>query len=118
MSEYISPKMRFTILNRDGFRCKYCGRSAEETKLEVDHIIPVARGGKSVEENLITACMECNRGKSAVPLRPSSAHWTQMEKIGPFLLGRCSACGYQTELHVKPNFCPVCGAKMNMEEEQ
>jgi hypothetical protein len=32
--------------------------------LEVDHIIPVVSGGKNTEDNLITACFDCNRGKA------------------------------------------------------
>jgi 5-methylcytosine-specific restriction endonuclease McrA len=62
----ISNGKRFNIFNRDNFRCTYCGRSSSEdgVKLEVDHIIPVAKGGKNTEENLTTACYECNRGKN------------------------------------------------------
>ena len=42
----ISNGKRFNIFNRDNFRCTYCGRSSSEdgVKLEVDHIIPVAKG--------------------------------------------------------------------------
>ena len=63
----ISNGKRFNIFNRDNFRCTYCGRSSSEdgVKLEVDHIIPVAKGGKNTEENLTTACYQCNRGKNA-----------------------------------------------------
>jgi 5-methylcytosine-specific restriction endonuclease McrA len=61
----ISTGTRFDILNRDGFRCKYCGRTAEEdnVKLHVDHIVPVSAGGKNTESNLATSCQECNMGK-------------------------------------------------------
>lgn len=61
---YISPKVRFEVLKRDGFRCAYCGRSSEEAPLEVDHIIPRVQGGSDDKSNLITACKECNVGKS------------------------------------------------------
>lgn len=60
----LSKQSRFRIFTRDGFRCRYCGRSSEETTLEVDHIIPVAKGGTNDDANLITACIDCNRGKS------------------------------------------------------
>jgi len=65
-----SKAERFNIFNRDNFRCSYCGRSPSEdgVKLEVDHIIPVAKGGKNTEENLTTACYECNRGKNTKSL--------------------------------------------------
>jgi len=52
------------ILRRDGYRCAYCGVTAKERRLEVDHIVPVSRGGKSVDDNLVAACWQCNNGKS------------------------------------------------------
>lgn len=54
---------RFKVLMRDGFKCRYCGKSADEKELEVDHIIPRSRGGSSDLSNLVTSCFECNRGK-------------------------------------------------------
>lgn len=62
----ISPKLRFAILARDKFACHYCGKIAPNTLLSVDHIIPVSKGGGNEESNLITACFECNAGKSDV----------------------------------------------------
>jgi len=56
---------RFQILQRDGFKCKLCGRSPPEVKLHIDHWIPKSKGGLDIEENLITACSECNLSKSA-----------------------------------------------------
>lgn len=50
---------------RDAFRCQYCGRSAPDVVLEVDHIKPIAKGGIDTLDNLITACEECNLGKGA-----------------------------------------------------
>lgn len=58
-----SKRIRVEVLSRDGFKCKYCGKSAEETVLEIDHIVPVSKGGKSILDNLITLCIDCNRGK-------------------------------------------------------
>ena len=56
---------RYDIMKRDHFQCQLCGRTqADGVKLEVDHIIPVSKGGKTVDENLRTLCNECNRGKS------------------------------------------------------
>lgn len=59
----ISKKLRFEVFKRDSFRCQYCGRSAPDVILEVDHIVPVAKGGKNDVMNLITSCRDCNRGK-------------------------------------------------------
>ncbi len=68
-AEYARRKMtdslRYDILKRDNFHCVLCGRGPEDgVKLEVDHIIPVSKGGATVRENLRTLCRECNAGKS------------------------------------------------------
>jgi hypothetical protein len=67
----ISPKLRFRILSRDGFKCQYCGAQAPDVRLEVDHLIPVSQGGETVEDNLAAACWDCNRGKGAGPINHS-----------------------------------------------
>ncbi|MEN6290684.1 MAG: HNH endonuclease [Methanobacterium sp.] len=59
----VHQKIRFRILHRDNFTCQYCGRRAPEVVLEVDHIVPLSKGGKDDDENLTTSCRECNRGK-------------------------------------------------------
>lgn len=64
----ISKKQRFEIFKRDGFVCQYCGSHPPKVVLEVDHIIAVANGGDNDEDNLITSCFDCNRGKSSNPL--------------------------------------------------
>lgn len=64
----LSPRTRFEILKRAGFRCRYCGRPAPDVELVVDHITPVALGGTDDPVNLCAACGECNGGKAAVPL--------------------------------------------------
>lgn len=58
-----SLSYRWRILDRDKFTCQYCGSSAPTVRLEVDHIIPVSKGGKTEDSNLITACFDCNNGK-------------------------------------------------------
>lgn len=65
----ITKKMRFDVLERDGFVCRYCGRKAPDVELEVDHIIPVCEGGPTVLDNLVTACKDCNRGKAGRELK-------------------------------------------------
>jgi DnaD/phage-associated family protein len=61
----ISNSLRFEIFQRDQHTCQCCGRQAPEVELEIDHLIPVARGGTDDFENLLTSCRECNSGKSA-----------------------------------------------------
>lgn len=60
----LSKKMRFDVFKRDLFVCQYCGATPPTVVLEVDHITPVSKGGKNRVDNLITACFDCNRGKS------------------------------------------------------
>jgi hypothetical protein len=61
----ISKKVRFDVFKRDGFACQYCGCTPPAVVLEIDHIHPVAKGGTNQVDNLLTACFDCNRGKSA-----------------------------------------------------
>lgn len=67
--------LRFTVLQRDGFRCQYCGRSPKNNAyviLQIDHMHPESRGGVFTEDNLITSCQECNLGKSDIILKSRS----------------------------------------------
>lgn len=59
-------ELRMSVFSRDGYRCVYCGCSTDSP--ECDHIHPVSKGGKSVLENLATACRPCNRSKGAKTL--------------------------------------------------
>ncbi|MCA1668921.1 MAG: HNH endonuclease [Thermomicrobia bacterium] len=59
----LSPKARFQILARDGFRCRYCGASPDQSELHVDHWVPLAMGGVDEFDNYVTSCVECNLGK-------------------------------------------------------
>ena len=61
----LSHRLRYEILKRDGHRCRYCGRPASEVALVVDHVVPVALGGRDEPSNLAAACEECNSGKSS-----------------------------------------------------
>lgn len=73
----ISKSLRFEVFARDGFTCQYCGQRPPDVILECDHIHPRAKGGTDDTLNLITACVDCNRGKrakviSAVAPRPDA----------------------------------------------
>ncbi|MBI5166853.1 MAG: HNH endonuclease [candidate division NC10 bacterium] len=50
------------ILKRDGFMCQYCGRNGEE-RMTIDHVIPRSLGGKTIWENVVSACLPCNLKK-------------------------------------------------------
>lgn len=60
----LSKRKRFDVLKRDSFTCCYCGSTPPKVVLEVDHIIPVSKGGDNNLLNLTTSCFDCNRGKS------------------------------------------------------
>ena len=59
----VSLKLRFEVFKRDDFTCQYCGRKTPEVILELEHIIPLSKGGTDELDNLTTSCFECNRGK-------------------------------------------------------
>ncbi|MFQ5840317.1 MAG: HNH endonuclease [Candidatus Methylomirabilales bacterium] len=50
------------ILKRDAYTCQYCGRNGRE-RMTIDHIIPRSLGGKTVWENVVSACHACNTRK-------------------------------------------------------
>lgn len=60
----IRPQDRFEILQRDGFTCRYCGCQPPATELQIDHMVPVCKGGTNSLLNLITSCRLCNAGKN------------------------------------------------------
>lgn len=62
----ISKRLRFEILRRDNYTCRYCGHAAPEVKLTVDHLTPVALGGREEPGNLVSACVDCNSGKTSI----------------------------------------------------
>jgi 5-methylcytosine-specific restriction endonuclease McrA len=62
------PKFcRRSILLRDRFRCQYCGERFESHELTFDHVVPRARGGKTVWANIAAACLRCNAAKADRP---------------------------------------------------
>lgn len=73
----VSKRLRFEVFRRDGHACRYCGSMAPEVKLTIDHVTPVALGGKDEADNLFTACADCNAGKSSVA--PDSAMVADVE---------------------------------------
>lgn len=64
----MTSKLRQSIKERDHFTCRQCGISVSQEPnllLEIDHIIPVSKGGLTTEDNLQTLCWRCNRSKGA-----------------------------------------------------
>ena len=53
---------RFEIFNRDRYTCQYCGKQTRQ--LTLDHVTPRYRGGQHTWENVVSACVPCNRRKA------------------------------------------------------
>jgi 5-methylcytosine-specific restriction endonuclease McrA len=56
---------RQNVYLRDNFRCQYCNCSGTLLNLTLDHLVPLARGGKTTWDNIVTACKSCNLRKGA-----------------------------------------------------
>lgn len=61
----VSKRTRFEVLRRDNHTCRYCGGTAPDVALTVDHVTPVALGGSDDPSNLVAACRDCNAGKAS-----------------------------------------------------
>lgn len=73
----MTSKLRQSIKERDRFTCQKCGVSIEKEPtllLEIDHIIPVSKGGLTTEDNLQTLCWRCNRSKGAKLISPNCSN--------------------------------------------
>lgn len=96
----VSRRLRYEVLRRDNYLCHYCGEGPPKVKLTVDAVIPEALGGTHKDPaNLVTACEDCNGGKSSsspdAPLvaavAEDAARWAQAMRIaGEELLAKAS----------------------------
>ncbi len=70
----VKTGVKFSKINvclRDDFTCQYCGTRLPMSQLNYDHVVPRARGGKTVWENIVMACYSCNDRKGAKTLEDS-----------------------------------------------
>ena len=75
-------RVRRTVLDRDGWRCRRCGRAG---RMEVDHVIPLDRGGDPWDAgNLQTLCRPCHVEKTlddrGIRLDPERERWRKLVK--------------------------------------
>lgn len=92
----ISKRLRFAILMRDHFMCRYCAARGPGVDLVIDHVKAVARGGTNHRDNLVTACFACNAGKSDVELTvlppweplPEKPGFTPIDRGWAYRVGR------------------------------
>jgi 5-methylcytosine-specific restriction endonuclease McrA len=62
-----AQEVKFTrenLFERDDYRCQYCGKHFESLQLNMDHVIPRDRGGRTSWENIVTSCISCNSRKA------------------------------------------------------
>lgn len=61
----MTPELRDEIKKRDNYTCQICGKyMPDEIGLQIDHIKPVSKGGKTIKSNLRVLCDKCNLRKS------------------------------------------------------
>jgi hypothetical protein len=123
----MTSKLRDSIKKRDNHTCRQCSVSlAAEPHLllEVDHIIPVSRGGLSTPDNLQTLCWRCNRTKSnkvasagsvaaasATKAQPATKPAPPRAASGSVAVVRCFKCAHKQRVSTSlPSFkCEQCG---------
>ena len=71
---------RHNVFLRDKFTCQYCGCSFPERELNLDHVIPRDKGGRTNWENIVTSCVRCNTRKANK--RPEEANMSLQRKPG------------------------------------
>lgn len=62
----VTKRVRFEVLRRDNHTCQYCGATAPDAVLQIDHVMPKVLGGDDTPGNLVTACKGCNAGKTSI----------------------------------------------------
>ncbi|OGQ80824.1 MAG: HNH endonuclease [Deltaproteobacteria bacterium RIFOXYA12_FULL_58_15] len=78
---------RHNIFVRDDHQCQYCGKKLPRKKLNLDHVIPRSRGGKTNWENVVASCFPCNQKKGGhnpqeagmrLIRKPKRPRWSQI----------------------------------------
>lgn len=64
-------------------QCHYCGDSISPSELTMDHIVPIARGGKSTKGNLVPACKTCNNKKKQLLPMEWESYLKQHTNVNP-----------------------------------
>ena len=87
---------RQNVFERDSYTCQYCSQKPEVARLNLDHVIPREKGGRTTWENVVCSCIPCNTRKAnklpadvnMFPMRePRQPRWR------PFLSSACSGGG-------------------------
>lgn len=105
------PQVRLTrreVFRRDAYTCQYCGQQAAH--LTLDHVVPRHRGGLHTWENLVTACIRCNRRKGGRTVEEAG-----MRLLQPPARPRASPCYFleQRMIHSPEEWAPFLPAHLN-----
>lgn len=60
---YAPAWLRLAVLERDDYKCRYCGVPVTDETANIDHVRPWKLGGNTVAKNLVASCRSCNRAK-------------------------------------------------------
>lgn len=75
------------VYKRDGNTCQYCGKKFASDKLNLDHIVPKSKGGKTTWKNVVLSCIKCNQRKAnrtpkeagmKLLRKPKVPHWASL----------------------------------------
>lgn len=107
LREYMKKKtaVRYSKQNvflRDSYICQYCGVQTNKKTATLDHVLPTSHGGKSVFENAVCACADCNANKGndkrikpkRMPTKPTYFQLVDKRKKMPFELAHKSWAMY------------------------
>ena len=97
----LSPAQRREIYGKTGGHCAYCGTTLTFKEMQVDHVVPLRRGGSDTLDNMLPACRSCNRYKGSCTLEG----FREMLENQPYVLMRDSVT-YQIAVRyglVKPS---------------
>lgn len=101
----MTSRFRNEILTRDNYTCQMCKLSVRDEPnllLEVDHIIPLSKGGTTNYNNLQTLCWKCNRSKSNKIIKEEN----KSDNILKIPYRYCNSLNLDTD-----NYCNNCGMK-------
>ncbi len=86
------------ILKRDAYTCQYCGRNGGE-RMTIDHVIPKSLGGRTVWDNVVSACRTCNLKKGNKSLDEVGMHLFRRpaKPLSVFYLGILAHASRQDE---------------------
>lgn len=66
LNNNVGKAKRDAVLRRDRYRCRYCKMTLPPTRLTIDHLTPLSKGGSNANGNLVACCQDCNSDKDSL----------------------------------------------------